>query len=63
MWMTRKLRRDMRKKEQAWKRYRSNPSVSLEEKYKKIRNSVIKDVRIAKARFEVQLADNIGEDS
>ena len=53
----------MRKREQAWKRFRSNPSVLLEDKYQKVWNSVIKDVRQAKARFEVQFADNIKEDS
>lgn len=63
MWMTEGIRKEIKKRNRAWKRLREAPSFLLEEKYKKLRNRVAQKIRSAKANFEIQLADKIKDDS
>lgn len=62
-WMNQKIRREINRRDQAWKRFQSSPSYIREAKYKSIRNRVTKIIRKEKGKFEFLLADKIKEDA
>jgi len=60
-WMNQMIRRGIRRREQAWRRFHNLPSYILEAKYKKIRNIVTKHIRQANGKFKFKLSIYIGK--
>ena len=57
--MTNKIKKMIKKRNKAWKRYNDAPQYRSLRKYKKLRNGAIKEIRLRKKLFEEELADKI----
>jgi len=61
-WMKIRVRKLIKARNKAWKKYRDRPSYENQIRYKRKRNEVTKEIREAKEIFEYKLAGNIKED-
>ncbi len=57
-WMNRQLQALIRKKQEAWKRYRTRNSAAHRERYNSARNLVTREVRTAKYNYEKKVAQD-----
>ena len=61
-WMKSRIRKMIKARDRAWKRYCEKPSYENHQTYKIRRNGVTKEIRRAKRDFEIKIAENIKED-
>ena len=61
-WMKRRILKDIKRREKAWKEFINMPSYENKSRFKRFRNQVNNSVASAKVEFESKLADNIKED-
>ncbi len=52
----------IKKRNKIWSKYRDNPNFNALNQYKSLRNQITNDIRKAKRKFEMNLADRIKED-
>ena len=63
IWLTRRAQKCIRRKQRAWKRYKSNKTTKNLEHYKLCQREAKREIKTAKRDFEKKLAQNIKEDS
>ena len=63
LWITKKAKRMIRRKERAWRRYQKQKTTKNHEYYKRCQIEAKQEVRQAKKDFERKLAQNIKDDS
>ena len=61
-WMRKRVRKLIKERNKAWKKYRERSSYVNQIRYKRKRNEVTSEIREAKESFEYKLAENIKED-
>ncbi|MEW8546213.1 MAG: reverse transcriptase family protein [Candidatus Thiodiazotropha sp.] len=62
-WITTKIRKIIRKRKRTYRKYKRTKFIALWEKYKKLRNMVVREIRKSKAEYFDKLENSINSDS
>ncbi|HSZ24591.1 MAG TPA: reverse transcriptase family protein [Cytophagaceae bacterium] len=58
-WMTKKIKKSIKRRNRAWRKYETGPQYQKLVNYRKLRNKVNKEIKAGKRNFEVSLAEKI----
>jgi hypothetical protein len=63
-WITKNIRLSIKKRNKlhVWQKFVDYPTLESEAKYKKLRNKITSNIRVAKSNYESQIADKIKKD-